>query len=166
MFFIIHDICGGSRHKLGLQRAQNKMRGKHWLFFFTMERKVSYQKWSRPIIRYLSFARCAITDQVHVERISSAHVCEFLSEVDVKLMTWKVLAQPGVTGAAETVHIGQSGLSCQDGGGPLPLLLPPPPLGPHRVDRSVAFPWPGEELYEDIFVLSLTKVNHRTLGHL
>ena len=37
-------------------------------------------------------------------------------------MTWKVLAQPGVTGAEETVRIGRSGLSCQDGGGP--LLLP------------------------------------------
>ena len=83
----------------------------------------------------------------------------------MKLMTWKVLAQPGVTGAEETVRIGRSGLSCQDGGGPLLLPLPHP-LGPHRVDRSVAFPWPGEELYEDIFVLSLTKVNHRTLGHL
>ena len=82
----------------------------------------------------------------------------------MKLMTWKVLAQPGVTGAAETVRIGRSGLSCQDGGG---LLLPlPHPLGPHRVDQSVAFPWPGEELYEDIFVLSRTKVNHRSLGHL
>ena len=90
-------------------------------------------------------------------------MCEFLLAFDVKLMTWKVLAQPGVTGAEETVHIGRSGLSCQDGGGLMPLLRP---LGPHRVDQSVAFPWPGEDLYEDIFVLSLTKVNHRTLGHL
>ena len=79
-------------------------------------------------------------------------MCEFLLEFDVKLMTWKVLAQPGVTGAAETVRIGQSGLSCQDGGGPLPLLLPLLlPLGPRRVDRSVAFPWPGEDLYKDTF---------------
>ena len=72
-------------------------------------------------------------------------MCELLLEFDVKLMTWKVLAQPGVTGAAETVRIGRSGLSCQDGGGL--LLLPLPPLGPRRVDRSVAFPWPGEDLY-------------------
>ena len=77
----------------------------------------------------------------------------------MKLMTWKVLAQPGVTGAAETVHIGRSGLSCQDGGGLMPLLRP---LGPHRVDQSVAFPWPGE----DYVRTSLTKVNHRSLGHL
>ena len=81
----------------------------------------------------------------------------------MKLMTWKVLAQPGVTGAAETVRIGRSGLSCQDGGGLMPLLRP---LGPRRVDQSVAFPWPGEDLYEDIFVLSLTKINHRSLSHL
>ena len=66
-------------------------------------------------------------------------------------MTWKVPPQPGVTGAAETVRIGQSGLSCQDGGGPLPLLLPLPPLGPRRVNRSVAFPWPREDLFMDIF---------------
>ena len=66
----------------------------------------------------------------------------------MKLMTWKVLAQPGVTGAAETVRIGRSGLSCQDGGG---LLLPLLPLGPRRVDQNVAFPWPGEDLYKDTF---------------
>ena len=80
-------------------------------------------------------------------------------------MTWKVLAQPGVTGAAETVRIGRSGLSCQDGGGLLLLPLPHP-LGPRRGDQSVASPWPEEELYEDIFVLLLTKANHRSLGHL
>ena len=67
----------------------------------------------------------------------------------MKLMTWKVLAQPGVTGAEETVRIGRSGLSCQDGGGLLlPLLRP---LGPRRVNRSVAFPWPREDLFMDIF---------------
>ena len=71
-------------------------------------------------------------------------MCEILWEFDVKLMTWKVLAQPGVTGAAETVRIGRSGLSCQGGGG---LLLPLLPLGPRRVDQNVAFPWPGEDLY-------------------
>ena len=90
----------------------------------------------------------------------------------MKLMTWKVLAQPGVTGAEETVRIGRSGLSCQDGGGLLLLPLPHP-LGPHRVDRSVAFPWPGEELYEDIFCWCGVYIdhmndhmNHTSLGHL
>ena len=33
MFFIIHDICGGSRHKLGLQRAQNKDERKTLIVF-------------------------------------------------------------------------------------------------------------------------------------
>ena len=33
MFFIIHDVCGGSRHKLGLQRAQNKDERKTLIVF-------------------------------------------------------------------------------------------------------------------------------------